>query len=142
MTDTYKGYAIEFRESSETWCAIIGNSTYSNPSLAKVKKHIDNLDKKEFKRVDVYVGGWGYQDYAYQQGTVTSIDDEGKVWIVKKNGDRSKVNADQIFELSSENKTRVEKMAGLSQTQLSITNKIREISKSMTRWEVPHDTRS
>ena len=62
MKDTYKGYEITYIEHNETFTAKIGQSSYDNKSLSVVKKYIDNLDKKDFKRVNVIVDNYtGYE---------------------------------------------------------------------------------
>jgi len=43
----YKGFEIKFQNYSEEWNAKIEQSNYSNKSLEKVKKYIDNLEIKE-----------------------------------------------------------------------------------------------
>jgi len=98
----YKGYMIVFRESSETWQVAIGDDTYENFSLVKVKKYIDNLNRKGFKRFDVFVSsGWG--EFTFRKAQVTSVDEEGHYWVVYESGSREKVHKTKVYEYSKEN---------------------------------------
>ena len=56
MEETYKGFRIRYDEVLGTFIAAIGEGDYRNQNLASVKKYIDGLDRKDFKRVDVDSG--------------------------------------------------------------------------------------
>lgn len=101
MKDTYKGYEITYLESNEEFTARIGDSSYANRSLSAVKKYIDNLDKKDFKRVDVII-----EDHSgYQFGVVTSCAKSTHYgglpgidcWISLKNGSRKKKDIESVY---------------------------------------------
>ena len=92
MEEKYKSYNISYNEVNEKFVVSIGESTYKNSSLIGVKKYLDNLDKKDFKRVDVI-----YDDYEnYREAVVTSIPDKQlyasdqfrDCWISFKDSDR------------------------------------------------------
>ena len=72
MEEKYKSYNISYDEINEKFVVSIGESSYTNSSLVGIKKYLDNLDKKDFKRVDVI-----YDDYqGYREAVVTSIPDK------------------------------------------------------------------
>jgi len=73
MKETYKDHEITYNEGSHQFSVKIGESIYSNLFLEKVRKQIDNLDKKDFTRVDVI-----YPDYSdkMREAVVTSLVDD------------------------------------------------------------------
>jgi len=102
MEETYKGFQIRYSENSGEFIAAIGDSTYQNSNLVSVKKYIDKLDKKDFKRIDVIVESYGEM----QDAVVTSYP-EGQsktyqeCWISFKDksryDSRRKINIKQVF---------------------------------------------
>lgn len=73
MEETYKGYTIVYEDSSSKFKATIGASNYHNSSLSAVKKYIDHLERKDFKRVDVIV-----EDYKGMTDAIVTSYPEGQ----------------------------------------------------------------
>jgi len=77
MQEIYKGYKIEYSDFKQTFSAKIGDNSYANVNLEKVRKHIDDLEKKDFERVNVlFEKGW--RGKGIEKGMVTSAFKEGK----------------------------------------------------------------
>jgi len=127
VKEEYKGYTIRHKEATQRHAAefeaSIGDSEYSNQSLAKVRKYIDNLEKKGFERTDVFVDGWGNR---YDKAVVTSEVhhyDDFEVWITfKANKRRQKFVSRQVFLDNKGNR--------------KIINSIKECDKGMAAFEV------
>ena len=98
MKEKYKGYTITYQEHTEEFVAEIGESQYRNRSLTKVKKYIDNLEKEDFERSDVFVDSWRSD---YSEAVVTSEVHsyrEFEVWITfKRDKKRLKVTGRHVF---------------------------------------------
>ena len=113
MEETYKDCIIKYRETTNTFRAEIGDSSYSNPSLEKVKKYIDNLERKDFKRTNVILSTWGND---YTLGVVTSeVSKSEEVWISYKDTDlgssRRKQHINNVFLDSPQNRAILEQIA-------------------------------
>jgi len=114
METIYKGYTIYYSEINEEFVAEIDDARYSNMSLKTVKKYIDNLEKKNFVRTDVYVLA-GYGAINFSKATVTSeiIEDGHMCWITKENGRRSKELVSKLYLQTPENEALMEKVRAL-----------------------------
>ena len=51
METEYKGYKITFNEFAERWEVKVDDSSISDKSLKALKKKIDAINKKGFKRI-------------------------------------------------------------------------------------------
>ena len=109
MKEEYKGYTIRHKEATQRdaaeFEASIGDSEYSNQSLAKVRKYIDNLEKKDFERTDVFVDGWRSD---YNEAVVTSEVHsyyDLEVWVTyKEDKQRRKFDSRHVFLDNEENR--------------------------------------
>jgi len=111
MEETYNGYLIKYDEFSLKFRVRIGDSDYSNASLKTVRTRIDDLDKKDFKRFDVFVGAcFGGR---FRAVTVTSVFwENGRMyaWTVDKDKKRSKEIFDALYEVCEENLNAIKAM--------------------------------
>lgn len=94
MEQDYRGHKIRFNEKKEVWEARVkvpqgdNYTDVSDPSLATVKKFIDKILKKSFKRVKVFAErphSWSYQKDTrppYITAEITSISPDGEIFIV------------------------------------------------------------
>src|SRR3990172_2721845 len=99
---THRGIFISFSEFDNEWYAKELNIRNANISILKAT--IDKIIREELKEMDIKAI---YKDYygsdAYEQVTVTSIDETGEeVWI-KIRDRRRKVRLEQLKENSQEN---------------------------------------
>lgn len=83
---TYRGFEIKYRV-----LGVMGGEQFSlenerrgYPSLIKAQEAIDRTFEKKFEKVDVLFLS-GYEEDIITEGTATSIDEDGSVWITYKN---------------------------------------------------------
>ena len=139
MEEVYKGYIIKYSETSNNFRASIGDSDYLNPSLEKVKRYIDNLERKDFKRTDVIFSSWRSSG-KYQSGTVTSevqsSRESNEVWISYKDNykrlTRVKQLASSVFLDNPHNRGIVNK---IMQKREAIKTLQEEIQKHQEEFE-------
>ena len=105
MKEEYKGYTISYIEHLGEFEAQIDESEYRNEALAKVKKYIDNLQKEDFERTDVFVDSYRSD---YDEAVVTSeVHHYGdyEVWVTfKEDKRRQKCGARAVFIDNEENR--------------------------------------
>lgn len=102
MEETYKGYPIRYDERLGEFIVTIGDSSYKNSNLATMKKYIDRLDKKDFKRVAVIIEGYHEMEDAvvtsYPEGQSKTYQE---CWISYKDKrhyhSRTKININKVF---------------------------------------------
>lgn len=139
MKDSYKGCNIIYLENIEEFEAQIGESSYQNKSLSVVKKYIDNLEKKDFKRVDVIVN-----DYTgYKYGTITSCVESNHYgghkgidcWISLKKGSRKKMNIENVYLDNTENRAIIGKIIVKKEEVNDIQAKIQKLRSSFEGYK-------
>lgn len=140
MEETYKGYKIEYSEITITFTANIGESNYSNRSLEKVKKHIDNLERKDFKRTDIIFLSWCGSDN-YRFGTVTSeIPEGGQVWISYKDeyhgSTRTKQSIDYVFLDNPDNRAILAQITQKKEQIKILTKEIKDYHSEFERYKL------
>jgi len=138
MKEIYKGYEIEYLEQIGKFNAKIGQSSYDNESLSAVKKYIDNLEKKDFKRVDVIIN-----DYTgYEYGTITSCvksrhygGHEGiDCWISLKNGSRKKMDIKSVYLDNEKNREILDDIIKKEQEIKGIKQEIKNLHLSFEKY--------
>jgi hypothetical protein len=140
MKEEYNGFTIEYSEWNEKFVAKIGESEYSNSNLTKVRKHIDALDKKEFKRFTIISEGGRWSDGDWKTKTVTSIFGEGDrvyAWVVGSDGRRSKEQLTSLFLDTPENRRSATTILELEKQSTSINKQIGSIKEKMERAKIP-----
>jgi len=139
MKETYKGYNIEYIEDREIFRADIGDNDYENKSLSKVKKYIDNLEKKDFKRVDVIVENWGRYEFGVVTSCVESENYRGEIgidcWVNLKEGIRTKQDIKKVYLDNALNRTILTEIAGHEQTIEDIKREIKELQSSFEGYK-------
>jgi hypothetical protein len=107
----YRGFEINYNEEYERWkCEINPNKWFEKQTLKECKKSIDGFLKREtdFQRIDVYrTVGWGSERFL--KVTITSITEEGEVWIREEKGERSKVERKYLLKINDNNTSLIEK---------------------------------
>lgn len=114
----YKTIKIIYSEWEEKWEAGLGGREFADSSLKKVKERIDAFLKKEnaFSRVKARYMENYRSDEQYEPITITSITEDGEVWIVAAKGERrkiSKAGKDNILRDSPDNAERYEQIKKL-----------------------------
>ena len=121
----YRDYDIVYREWNNSWEAMKdGESVYNNTVVEKVKKYVDKLYTTSFKRIKAlcnerYSGG-----YEYEEVTITSVDDEGRVWVTNAHGERMKLSKDKVKAYNDKNVAivkKIEESRQLEEKQRQIT---------------------
>lgn len=97
----YKGFTIALY--GDEWTLMQGKDHlgYSNEALAKVKAKADRiiLEEKRFPPIPCIVN----ERHEPYRAEITSVADDGALWIRKSAGTRSKVRSDTVFSLCAEN---------------------------------------
>ena len=140
MKETYKGYEIAYQEYNEAFSASIGDGSYENESLIAVKKYIDNLDKKNFERVDVIAENWRND---YRPGIVTScIKDKyggADCWVSFKgkngSGSRSKLDINRVYLDNESNKIIFDKIKAKQKNIENLNAEIKELKSGLENYK-------
>ena len=134
MKETYKGYNIEYLEHTEKFHATIDQSSYDNQSLSVVKKYIDNLEKKDFKRVDIIINDYGQ----YRFGTVTSCVKatygNGLDCWLSLGGSRTKKDIESVYLDNENNRGILEKITEREEAIKVIKKTIRVLQSSFEKY--------
>lgn len=142
MKGKYKDILIVYNEGMRKPFEIMVGSTddhnvetHSTVTLEAAKKYIDNFLKKDFKPTDALIIGWGWNaDNKAQEVLVTSIDDEGNVWVKHKaTGKREKVGKDKVIADNKENRTKLQKMEKNHEQVNILQQENEEIEESLER---------
>ncbi len=137
----YKGIEIQYYEHNEKFCAFIGESTYENASLSAVKKYIDKLNKKGFKRVElIYIGG-GRNNTSFSPVIITSVvGNSGEGWIThKKDKSREKTALDKLALDTKENQETIATIIELEKALYKMRKKVGELESSLERYSPETD---
>ena len=97
----YREIEISYREESERWSCIIDNGQWSEKqTLKECKKLIDQFLKKQVENTEciyIYVRGWRSEGFGSKR-IITSIAENGDVWVKNENGGREKISANIVGE--------------------------------------------
>ena len=141
----YKNTKIRYEEFDNSWTIEVeGNTARQKGSLADAKKYVDSLRKKEntFKRFDVFSlseNTWSRKAFG-NISTVTSIDDDGDIWV-SINGKRSKVSLKyfhtEFSAITEKNKELVKSVIEKKNILKEVEKTIISIIESMDKVELP-----
>ena len=89
---SYKDFSVIYIEFNDGWRARSGDIDFRGGSLADVKKKIDVHLRKEskFKNMEAFKFDGYNNDRKLVKVTITSVTDEGDIWIKNARGSRSK----------------------------------------------------
>lgn len=119
MEEIYKGVTIKYSDSEGEFVAAIGDGyddKYRNTDLVKVRRYIDNLIKSKFKPISalrrtswrsnrLLIGG---NESPLEKVTITSVAENGDVWIRTDRGRREKASTtDGFYAYTKRNANRV-----------------------------------
>jgi uncharacterized protein (UPF0335 family) len=125
MEEIYGKYEISYDEMNNRFTARIGDSSYSNADLSKVRKHIDDLDKKDFVRMLVFTNQYSN---GFDPKIVTSeFIEHGRkyCWITSpKTGRREKQGIQYLYADNPENVKIIEEIESLEKEKKEISLKI------------------
>jgi hypothetical protein len=129
----YRGYTIEFREWDNEWVAKKdGEEIYSKPEIKKIKEYIDKLLKSDFTPIQAYTReNYNYNSDKYEIVTITSVDNEGKVWVVDKNKSREKKSQDEVFSFSDENSIIIKEILGILKQEEELSDKKEKLEEKL-----------
>lgn len=130
FTMKYKGFEIRFVEYDDRWVS----GEFQHASLKKLKKWIDGLISKNFKKFDVYCEErW---NSTKEIVTVTSKSEgEDSYWIKNKNGDRSKQRAKCLFKISKKNDRLFDDLKKLTDTRDMINHNMSDLKEKLETLE-------
>lgn len=141
MEETYKGCQIKYDQALEKFTVTIGASNYQNSSLSSVKKYIDRLDSKDFKRVDVIVEEYN----GMADAIVTSYPDDQKGFNIKQcwvsfkekrlHRSRSRVSITKAFLDIPLNREILAQMKEKENLIKEIENNIKDLKKSLETYK-------
>ena len=134
--ENYKGFEIEYNEGYNEGFTI-NNSEIVRQKLSEIKKYIDGLKRKEFKRFKVLK-----IDYAnrIEEVEVTSHDEGDYVWIVDLKGRREKIDVKFLLKLNDENLEKLEEMKKLEEKRSKFYDERNLVSESLERIKVEEFT--
>ena len=140
MEETYKEYKITYNENLKEFIASIGESNYQNSDLSSVKKYIDKLDSKDFKRIDVIV-----DDYSKMVDAIVTSYPDGQTgsykvcWISLKGEkgyrSRSKVPITKVFLDIPFNRETLAQMKEKENLIKEINNDIKDLKNSLETYK-------
>ena len=125
--EDYKGFRIVFNEGNDVWEAKNNEGELSDVSLKLLKEKIDKTSKKKFKRFKVFV------DRAkIELEEVTSIGNDGRLWLVNKEGDREKHwNSNSVYFYNKKNMILVEKINAMYKEEQKIAKERIKIEREL-----------
>lgn len=120
LSINYRGFAITHRElQSADIFHVEGDDWHSDMStLQNTMVYIDRMLKQKFERADVILPRYGYRKENGEiiEGTLTSITDDGSVWVTYKKptsfSTRAKIN-DGVYFDTPENRKIIEELFDL-----------------------------
>ena len=140
MEETYKEYKITYNENLKEFIASIGESNYQNSDLSSVKKYIDKLDSKDFKRIDVIV-----DDYSKMADAIVTSYPDGQTgsykecWVSFKSKkgfrSRSKVSTAKVFLDIPRNREILTQMKEKENLIKEIKNNIQALKESLETYK-------
>jgi len=141
MEEQYKDYTIKYREVAEKFSARIGDSAYENKSLSAVKKYIDRVDKKDFKREAVIVNDYN----GYELGTITSCVESNHYgghagidcWVSLKSGSRKKQDIEDVYLDNENNRNILSKIKGKGKDIQAIKDEMKTLKSSLEGYKQP-----
>src|SRR5258708_4820083 len=131
------GFKIKFDQSEEEWIAKISDSEWvRDKSLKKLKEYLDKLNKKEFKRIPIFVHVNRYSrgdkyEPRYGQATITSVSPNGNAYYVEKGSKHAQKEGLRycyLYEDTAENRTIIEEYEALSKQNFEIEQKMKAAS--------------
>ena len=137
----YKGFKITFDEFTESWkCEIKEGSWSEKVSLKDIKKSIDLFLKKESefkdtKAITLDTSSWRGKKFG-SIVTITSVADDGDVWIRTPSGEREKIGKglrSSLCSLTDENKVKLAEIFDLGRENEKILSKIDKVKDSMEK---------
>jgi hypothetical protein len=144
MEQEYRGHKIRFNERKEVWeCRVKvpqgdDYTDISDASLATVKKFVDKILKKSFKRVRVFAEkphSWSYQKDTrpkFITAEITSISPDGDIFIVYQGEKTARKVRCQIWEDTPANAKLVAKINLLDKKVEQAKEEMEEHEDAMT----------
>lgn len=134
MKTDYKGKKIVFSERDDNWTCYELKMT--SKSLKALKKKIDNIDKKDFKRFEAY-----YLNYeGFKLVTVTSLaKDDGynrEAWVTDEKKSRSKVRVSSLIKATPFNEKVYKNIAALKLESSEIQAKISREQRKFVKYSM------
>ena len=114
ITREYHGQTISFDERREEWKITMDGKEQCHKSLQIIKNYIDRRNKKEFKRVPVFVqeGNWYHSTRKYEKATITSVGVDETIFIVRE-GRKHAEHCGTAYLQNDKNKKLIEEIAAL-----------------------------
>ena len=96
----YKNHQIQFNEDTEEFVVELKDRTVKDVALSILKSKIDRLLNNKFKHISIYTRK--YQGLI--KSKITSIDEQGDIWISDEKGNRGKHYGDEnLYEFDDHN---------------------------------------
>ena len=132
---TYKDYEIKYNYNLEAWRLIKNDrDIYSNTSMAKVKAYADKLDKIAFEPFTAWMSLY---NRPLSKVTVTSVTEDGYLWVKHADNTRSKKNKNFIYTDNKSNTEKITLFIDLVKQITAIREQIDEIKNSLTKVVIP-----
>lgn len=143
MKEEYKGYLIEYGETSNVWTIrtkdddVDGDDEVgSRPSLIEARKFVDKIIKQKFKPVPVLVRGRWDTSPDYEPGTLTTIFPNGEYRISLKNREWLKTGHAPILDIP-ENQQLLRAIKDRRNQIKKLEKNISQIERTLKRYKRP-----
>jgi len=134
----YHGYDIHFDEKNEGWFIIIDGKIQYHKSLQSIKNYIDRLNKKDFKRIPVYVFNGGYfrgGREGYAKAEITSIGVDRTVYVVRE-GNKNAEHCGTAFVRNAKNEELIKRIEEAKEEKDRADRKYEEAKTALERLDL------
>ena len=136
--ESYKDFKIEYNEEYDRWEGReveSGVDFKSTGGLASLKKKIDVYKRKTNPlkgKVCLIQKGWHRDDVDFTEVIITSVTDDGRVWIKNSHGSREKLYLDRkLYSKNKENQGIIEEMAAMNKEVIRLQSSIRKLVETL-----------
>lgn len=128
----FKKKRIIYDEDTNKW--ICSELELEVGALAALKDKITKFFSSEFKQqnIKVIVDSWSN----WVMGVVTSITDEGEIWIKNHNGSRTKERSERVYQDCEKNRDHIKKMQEYERKRKELSSLVTEEQKKMTHFSI------
>ena len=131
----YKDYEIRYNYNLEEWKLIKDDrDIYCNKSMMKILNYADKLDKKDFEPFTAWMRRYSQP---YTRITVTSITEDGYLWVKHIDKTRSKENASFVYADTTENVDKINLIAELNKKIDILCDEREELESSLAKVVIP-----
>lgn len=136
----YRGHELTWSDSMNQWKVEIAEHTYYNIDPKKLKEKVNAFEKGKVNGI-VGLMAAGYNSKApYEKVKVTSITEDGQVWITRtRSGRRERVyKASHILTTSEHNKVLIVQIIRIKNKVNALREKLSDLEDKLERLDLSH----